>query len=261
MARALYVETSVRVGRGGTAGTVDDLWHLTQDPALHPRWDLRFSAITPTGTDDEGHRLFRYDLALPAPRLPLVTVTGTGVSTASRRRADGGGTSALRWGAAGPLSPLGAGSGYWRYVPDGGRVRFLTGYDYEPGWGRLGRWLDPWLVRPLVGRATAWSFDRLRLWAERGLDPARARDAALALAAARAGGLVGAGALARRAVRHRSGAPAVAAALVVTASVLAPAPPGVPSARRCRRRPPDRLGATPPRDLAGLPLARAGADR
>ena len=34
----IYVEVRVR-------GSMEDLWRLTQEPALHRRWDLRFSEI------------------------------------------------------------------------------------------------------------------------------------------------------------------------------------------------------------------------
>ena len=51
---------------------------------------------------------------------------------------------------------------------------------------RSGRAFDRLLFRPLIGWATAWSFDRLRLWIEQGRDPQQAARQALshALAAA-----------------------------------------------------------------------------
>ncbi|NIZ93386.1 hypothetical protein, partial [Kineococcus rubinsiae] len=189
MGQPLYVETLVDCD-------ADRLWHLTQAPELHPRWDLRFSAIRPTERDAAGHQHFTYALALPHPRAAALTVTGTGVSVGERRDAQGRGTSALRFRPHGRLSPLGEGSGYWRYVPTPQGVRFLTGYDYAPGWGGLGAVLDPLLVRPALGWATAWSFDRLRLWAADGLDPATTRDRALRDAAVRAAVLAGAALLA-----------------------------------------------------------------
>jgi hypothetical protein len=54
---------------------------------------------------------------------------------------------------------------------DGG-IRFITGYDYQTRFGWAGRILDRLVFRPLMGWATAWSFDRLRLWLEKGIDPA-----------------------------------------------------------------------------------------
>jgi uncharacterized protein YndB with AHSA1/START domain len=66
--RALYVETLIRAD-------LDTVWRLTQDPALHPRWDLRFSAIVPVDTDARGRTSFRYERSLPLHR-----IDGTGTS-------------------------------------------------------------------------------------------------------------------------------------------------------------------------------------
>ncbi|MFA4842014.1 MAG: SRPBCC family protein [Agrococcus sp.] len=138
------------------------VWALTQDPHRHGRWDLRFSRIVPDGETDAGASRFTY-----TRRVPLHTIAGVGVSLGERSRSDGTRTSALRFSSADPLSPIREGRGYWRYVAADGGTRFSTGYDYEPGWGRA---LDL-LVRPLLGWATAWSFDRLRIWLERGEAP------------------------------------------------------------------------------------------
>ena len=100
--------------------------------------------------------------------LPLHPLAGTGISLGERRRADGTRTSALRFTTCDRLSPLGDGRGYWRYVPTPAGVRFLTGYDYRPGWGRVA---DAIGIRRLLGWMTAWSFDRLRIWAETGQPP------------------------------------------------------------------------------------------
>jgi hypothetical protein len=64
------------------------------------------------------------------------------------------------------------GSGYWKYIPDGETIRFLTWYDYQIRFGVLGELFDRLLFRPLLGWATAWSFDALRLWLEQGIHPA-----------------------------------------------------------------------------------------
>lgn len=142
---------------------IDRVWELTQDAAHHARWDLRFSQIDPDGVDPSGATAFTY-----ARRIPLHTIRGTGVSLGERERPDGTRTSALRFSTTDHLSPIRAGRGYWRYVPTpNGGTRFTTGYDYTPGWGRP---LDV-LVRPILGWVTAWSFDRLRIWAERGESP------------------------------------------------------------------------------------------
>src|SRR3954447_21148261 len=160
----LYVETRIRAD-------LDDLWNRTQEPAQHQRWDLRFTEIEylPRAEGEPQH--FRYATRV----LPFLTVAGTGVSAGERERPDGTRPSALRFSSPHPLSLLAEGSGYWRYLPDGDGVRFLTGYDYRPRWGVFGALADRVLFRPLIGWATAWSFDRLRLWLERGITPERAR--------------------------------------------------------------------------------------
>jgi len=155
---ALYVEIEIR-------SSIETVWQLTQDPAQHPRWDLRFSSITPTAELDGGGYRFRYER-----RLPLHTIVGTGTSLGEKSRPDGTRTSALRFTTPDRLSPLGDGRGYWRYVPTESGVTFITGYDYAPGWGRL---LDAVILRRVIGWMTAWSFDRLRIWAETGVEPER----------------------------------------------------------------------------------------
>jgi hypothetical protein len=197
--RPLYIETLIRAD-------LETVWRLTQDPLLHPRWDLRFSAIEPVGTDARGRVSFRYERSLPLHR-----IRGTGVSLGERERPDGTRTSALAFGTDDRLSPLRSGRGYWRYVPNEGGIRFITGYDYEPGFGRG----PDLLLRPLVRWMTAWSFDRLRLWAETGEPPER-------------WGVL---------------------------SVLAWWRPGRPRASRCLTRPPGREGAMAgaPGTLAELP--------
>ncbi|MFJ9819403.1 hypothetical protein ACIRU3_29920 [Streptomyces sp. NPDC101151] len=159
----LYIETHIRAD-------LDDLWARTQDPALHQRWDLRFTEIDHLPRADGEPQRFRYAVRV----LPFLTVSGTGVAAGEKERPDGTRTSALRFVSPHPLSLLAEGSGYWRYVPEGQGVRFLTGYDYRPRWGAFGALADRLVFRPLMGWATAWSFDRLRLWLERGITPERA---------------------------------------------------------------------------------------
>lgn len=153
--RAIYVETSIRAD-------VDAVWDATQDPAQHVRWDVRFSKISPVGVTVAGAARFTYER-----RVPFHTVRGSGISLGEKTGLDGARTSALRFQTEDRLSPIAAGRGYWRYVADGRQVTlFVTGYDYTPGWGVLDVF-----VRPLLGWATAWSFDRLRIWLETGVPP------------------------------------------------------------------------------------------
>ncbi|MFF3911289.1 hypothetical protein ACFYZJ_36320 [Streptomyces sp. NPDC001848] len=244
----LYIEAHIRAD-------LDELWERTQDPAQHRRWDLRFTEIDHLPGAAGEPRRFRYATRV----LPFLTVSGTGVSAGEKTRPDGTRTSALRFSSPHPLSLIAEGSGYWRYVPDGEGVRFLTGYDYRPRWGAFGSLADRLVFRPLMGWATAWSFDRLRLWLERGVTPERALVNWLAEQAARA--LLVAAActgLALNSFPRLFGPFAAAMAypcalLLVVAIPLAlfKAPlPGTPAARRCLRTPPTRLGA--PRLLATL---------
>ena len=150
--RAIYVETVIHAD-------IDALWELTQNPALHQQWDLRFSSITPETVLNSGTTRFRY-----ARTIPFHTIVGRGTSIGEVHRPDGSRTSALRFDTSDRLSPLRNGRGYWRYVPTPDGIRFITGYDYQPGFGRAA----DIVLRPFITWMTAWSFDRLRLWAETG---------------------------------------------------------------------------------------------
>ncbi|MEV0254364.1 hypothetical protein AB0H82_08845 [Streptomyces sp. NPDC050732] len=229
----LYIEARIRAD-------LDDLWARTQEPGSHQRWDLRFTEIDYLPCREGEPRHFRYATRV----LPFLTIAGTGVSAGEKRRPDGTRTSALRFACPHPLSLLEEGSGYWRYVPTpDGDIRFLTGYDYRPRWGRCGKIADRAVLRPLMGWATAWSFDRLRLWLERGTTPERALLNAVADVVTRVLLVVAAVVL----------APMTALATAALMLMLPPLPT-TPAARRCLRTPPAR--ARDPRLLATLaPLA------
>lgn len=147
---------------------MEELWAKTQDPEQHQRWDMRFSRIVyQPRPDPELPQTFVYERAI----VPGLTIAGQGETTGERSKPDGTRASALSFSSDDPRSLIEEGSGYWRYVPDGDNIRFLTRYDYRPRWGRFGRVIDRLLFRPLLGWATAWSFDRLRLWIEEGRHP------------------------------------------------------------------------------------------
>ncbi|MCX4716053.1 hypothetical protein [Streptomyces virginiae] len=230
----LYVETRIRAG-------MDELWERSQDPAQHRRWDLRFTSIGYLPRAEGEPQRFRYATRV----LPFLSVDGTGISAGERHRPDGTRVSALRFASEHPLSLLAEGSGYWRYVPDADGIRFLTGYDYRPRWGRFGALADRLVLRPLMGWATAWSFDRLRLWCERGTTPGRALARAIGESALRA--LLSVAALLY--------APLPIALFVLAAALLVPPLPGTPAARRCLRTPPGRTPASAPRLLSTLELS------
>jgi uncharacterized membrane protein YphA (DoxX/SURF4 family) len=172
---AIYVELRIR-------GDLETLWERTQEPALHERWDLRFTRIDylPRADADSPQR-FRYETRIGFG----IRICGEGESTGTRGGADGSRTSALTFWSGDAKSLIRQGSGYWRYIPTSDGVRFLTWYDYRTRFGLVGRAIDRAIFRPIMGWATAWSFDRLRLWIERGIDPASSLRQAIAHAAAR----------------------------------------------------------------------------
>jgi uncharacterized membrane protein YphA (DoxX/SURF4 family) len=157
----IYVEIEIQ-------DDLDHVWLLTQDPAFHQRWDLRFSHI---------HYLPRSSFAEPQQFLYEtrigfgLSIKGTGESIGQRASAVGDTTSSLKFASADPKSLIYEGSGYWRYVPTKSGLRFLTWYDYKVRFGIAGRLADRLVFKPLMGWATAWSFDRLRIWAETGRPP------------------------------------------------------------------------------------------
>ncbi len=108
------------------------------------------------------------------------TIRGTGVSPRHPRGTCGGADlgAAVRHGG----RPVAAGCRprILAIIPTPEGVRFLTGYDYVPGWGWLGRLCDPFLIRPFVWWLTARSFDRLRMWAEEGTSPGASQRMAVA---------------------------------------------------------------------------------
>lgn len=165
---SIYVEIMIR-------GDLDDLWEKTQDPKLHQRWDLRFTEIDYIPREVGEPQRFLYSTRIGAG----IHINGEGESTGERDTRSGQRTSALKFWSDDAKSLIDTGSGYWKYVPIDGGVRFFTLYDYRTRFGVVGRIVDRFVFRPLIGWATAWSFDRLRLWIEKGLAPETSRNLAL----------------------------------------------------------------------------------
>jgi len=162
---SIYVEILIRSG-------MDDLWEKTQDPKLHQRWDLRFSEIDYLPRQPGEPQKFLYKTRIGGG----LRIEGAGESTGERDDASGQRTSALRFWSDDPKSLIKIGSGYWKYIPRNDGVRFITWYDYRTRFGLIGQIVDRVFFRPLLGWATAWSFDRLRLWIEKGVLPEVSRD-------------------------------------------------------------------------------------
>ncbi|XSG77296.1 hypothetical protein ACP8Y2_09840 [Herpetosiphon llansteffanensis] len=143
------------------------LWKATQQPNMHQRWDLRFSTIDYCPRADPAQpQAFIYTTRIGFG----LQITGRG-ETSTKQLADGRLISALRFWSDHPLSLIRSGAGYWLYTPTSDGIDFSTSYDYQTRFGLLGRLIDRLLFRPLMAWATAWSFDRLRLWLEQPIDP------------------------------------------------------------------------------------------
>jgi len=139
----------------------------TQDPSLHERWDLRFSTIRYLPRSDDEPQQFLY-----ATRIGFgLAIAGRGESTGQRDLPEGRRVSSLKFSSEDPRSIIREGSGYWQYIPTHDGNRFITWYDYRTRFGRAGSLFDRVVFRPMLAWATAWSFDRLRLWLERGVSP------------------------------------------------------------------------------------------
>ena len=163
---------------------LEPVWMHTQAPELHERWDLRFSGIEYLPRSSPGMpQRFRYTTRLGFG----LGISGEGETVGERDLPDGSRASALRFWSDQRRSLIREGSGYWKYIPTPGGLRFLTSYDYETRFGVAGRLFDRAVFRPLIGWATAWSFDRLRLWVEHGIEPERSMRQAVVHGVARIG--------------------------------------------------------------------------
>ncbi|MGG4033037.1 hypothetical protein ABEV74_04905 [Paenibacillus cisolokensis] len=158
----VYVETVIRTD-------MERLWFCTQRPEQHEQWDLRFSSITylPKEEDDPRQR-FRYTTRIGFG----LRISGCGATKGGIAGRGGERKSVLEFWSDQPLSLIRRGSGYWKYTPVPGGIRFVTKYRYETRFGLAGKLFDKLVFRPLIGWATAWSFDCLRIWLEYGIAPA-----------------------------------------------------------------------------------------
>ncbi len=165
--KPIYVEIDIKTD-------MNTLWEHTQRPELHEQWDLRFTEIKylPRESEDQPQH-FRYRTRIGFG----IDIAGTGVTKAGMAREGkeshaSGRASSLSFYSDQRISLIREGSGYWKYEPLGDCMTFKTQYDYKTRFGSVGSWFDRLLFRPLFGYATAWSFDTLRLWLEKGIQPA-----------------------------------------------------------------------------------------
>ena len=154
----LTAETTIRTDR-------ETVWRKSQEPEQHVLWDLRFTEIEylPKDQPEEPQR-FRYTTRIGFG----VSIEGWGESVGEA----GGQASALQFSSDDPKSLIKAGTGSWTYKPVQDGLQLSTVYDYKVRYGILGWLIDRLAFRPLMIWATRWSFDRLRIWIERGIHPA-----------------------------------------------------------------------------------------
>ena len=159
--KPIYVEVDI-------LAPIEEAWTYTQNPKLHEQWDLRFTSITYIEKKSaEEPQQFTYETKV----MPGVVVRGWGESKGEHQKKDGTKTSSLHFGTPQKISPIAEGKGYWQYIPHEKGLTFLTQYDYDVRYGKLGKLLDA-MFRPMMGWATALSFDVLKRWLEKGENPA-----------------------------------------------------------------------------------------
>jgi hypothetical protein len=133
--------------------SVEDLWRVTQDHALHPRWDHRFSRIVMLAPKIEEGTEMIYEKEILG-----VTIKGNGRYKHHRPLVQ----STFEFWSDDPRSLIARGVGLWRYLPgQDGTVELTTSYTYDVRWGSIGRAVDRVFFRPAFQRATERSFARL----------------------------------------------------------------------------------------------------
>ncbi|WP_028610732.1 DoxX-like family protein [Paenibacillus harenae] len=167
--KPVYVELDINA-------SLEELWERTQTPELHEQWDLRFSEIQYLPKPAEAERqkfLYRTRIGFG------LRIEGTGETGSETDEKSGERLSTLAFASEQKVSLIRQGGGYWQYKPQGRHVTFSTLFDYSTRFGIAGQLLDRWLFRPMFGYATAWSFDRLRIWLEERIPPSVTAERAL----------------------------------------------------------------------------------
>ncbi|MDA1571972.1 DoxX-like family protein [Bacillus cereus group sp. TH242-3LC] len=147
--------------------TMEKLWEYTQEPHIHTEWDARFTEISYLEKKEGEPQKFLYKTKIGFG----LEIAGEGESIGEIRKETGERTSSLKFWTDNQLSLIQIGRGYWKYAPCKEHIHFETQYDYDTRFGRIGNVIDFYMFRPLLGWATAWSFDALKLWLEKGLHP------------------------------------------------------------------------------------------
>ncbi|BCD22800.1 membrane protein [Bacillus cereus] len=147
--------------------TMEKLWKYTQEPHIHTEWDARFTEISYVEKKEGEPQKFSYKTKIGFG----LEIAGEGEAIGEIRKETGERISSLKFWTDNTLSLIQIGRGYWKYTPRKEHIHFETQYDYDTRFGRIGNVIDFYMFRPLLGWATAWSFDALKLWLEKGLHP------------------------------------------------------------------------------------------
>ncbi|HDR4899365.1 DoxX-like family protein [Bacillus cereus] len=158
--KPIYVSTEMNT-------TMEKLWEYTQEPRMHTEWDARFTEISYLEKQEGEPQKFLYKTKIGFG----LEIAGEGESIGEIRKETGERISSLKFWTDNTLSLIQIGRGYWKYTPCKEHIHFETQYDYDTRYGRIGNVIDFYMFRPLLGWATAWSFDALKLWLEKGLHP------------------------------------------------------------------------------------------
>jgi hypothetical protein len=158
--KPIYVATKMNT-------TMEKLWAYTQEPDIHTEWDARFTEISYLEKKEGEPQKFLYKTKIGFG----LEIAGEGESIGEIRKETGERISSLKFWTDNKLSLIQIGRGYWKYTPNEEHIHFETQYDYDTRFGRIGNVIDSYIFRPLLGWATAWSFDALKLWLEKGLHP------------------------------------------------------------------------------------------
>ncbi|MGE7634120.1 DoxX-like family protein [Bacillus paramycoides] len=158
--KPIYVATEMKT-------TMEKLWEYTQQPDIHTEWDARFTEISYLEKKEGEPQKFLYKTKIGFG----LEIAGEGESIGEIRKETGERISSLKFWTDNKLSLIQVGRGYWKYTPNGEHIHFETQYDYDTRFGRIGNLIDLYIFRPLLGWVTAWSFDALKLWLEKGLHP------------------------------------------------------------------------------------------
>ncbi|WP_078551421.1 DoxX-like family protein [Bacillus alkalicellulosilyticus] len=157
--KPIYVEIEIE-------SDMERVWEYTQNPSIHEQWDLRFSEISylPKAKEEDLQKfLYKTNIGFG------LSIAGEGESVKTIQK-DNERMSSLKFWTNHPLSLIREGSGYWKYVQTESGIQFFTQYDYRTRFGLSGKMIDI-LFKPLIGWATAWSFDCLRIWIEKEIPP------------------------------------------------------------------------------------------